>query len=144
MKRFAGGRRGFDARRQWFSSLWSRRFRSPDVLTARKAPPARQVQTERKVRPATRAMPGLPGRPVRPVPPGATGLHALRQNCAAGSNCDLTCSPGEKLISATCPGGTLQITRNADIEFGIVQQQPRPGLGAVHETVKGCAMVRGA
>ncbi len=79
---------------------------------------------------------GPPGQAGPPGPTGATGLHALRQDCAAGSNCDLTCSPGEKMVSATCPGGTVQITRNADIEFGIVQQQPGPGLGAVHETVK--------
>ena len=38
--------------------------------------------------------------------PGSSGLHALRQqSCGQGGNCDLTCSPGEKLISVTCPGG---------------------------------------
>src|SRR5580698_11676342 len=55
--------------------------------------------------------------PIGPAgPPGAagsSGLHALRQEgCGQGSNCDLTCSPGEKLISVTCPGGTIAITRN--------------------------------
>ncbi|MGA2942908.1 MAG: hypothetical protein ABSE50_12820 [Xanthobacteraceae bacterium] len=63
-----------------------------------------------------------------PGPVGATGLHALRQECGAGSNCDLTCSPGEKLISATCPGGTVAITRNADIESAACSNSPGPAL----------------
>jgi hypothetical protein len=64
-----------------------------------------------------------------PGPVGATGLHALRQDaCASGNNCDLTCSPGEKLISATCPGGTIQITKNADIESASCSNSPGPAL----------------
>jgi hypothetical protein len=63
-----------------------------------------------------------------PGPVGATGLHALRQECGAGSNCDLTCSPGEKLISASCPGGTVAITRNADIESAACSNSPGPAL----------------
>ena len=65
-------------------------------------------------------------------PPGAagsSGLHALRQDgCGQGSNCDLTCSPGEKLISATCPGGTVAITHNADIESATCSNSPGPAL----------------
>lgn len=71
---------------------------------------------------------GPPGQAGPPGPVGATGLHALHQDCAAGSNCDLTCSPGEKLISATCPGGTLQITRNADIDSASCSNSPGPAL----------------
>jgi Collagen triple helix repeat (20 copies) len=64
-----------------------------------------------------------------PGPTGATGLHALRQfGCENGSNCDLTCSPGEKLISVTCPGGAIQISRNADIEAAICSNSPGPAL----------------
>jgi hypothetical protein len=61
-------------------------------------------------------------------PAGSTGLHALRQACASGNNCDLTCGPGEKLISVTCPGGTIQITRNADIEAASCSNSPGPAL----------------
>jgi hypothetical protein len=71
---------------------------------------------------------GPPGQAGPPGPTGATGLHALRQDCAAGSNCDLTCSPGEKMVSATCPGGTVQITRNADIESASCSNSPGPAL----------------
>lgn len=71
---------------------------------------------------------GPGGPPGPPGPVGATGLHALRQNCAAGSQCDLTCGPGEKLISATCPGGTLQISRAADIESMACSNSPGPAL----------------
>ena len=64
-----------------------------------------------------------------PGPAGSTGLHALRQDaCAAEHNCDLTCSPGEKLISVTCPGGTVQISRIADIEAASCSNSPGPAL----------------
>jgi hypothetical protein len=64
-----------------------------------------------------------------PGPAGSTGLHALRQDaCAAENNCDLTCSPGEKLISVTCPGGTVQISRIADIEAASCSNSPGPAL----------------
>jgi hypothetical protein len=71
--------------------------------------------------------------PIGPAgPPGATGasgLHAMRQDgCGQGSNCDLTCSPGEKLISVTCPGGTIAITRNADIEAATCSSATGPAL----------------
>jgi hypothetical protein len=70
-----------------------------------------------------------PAGPVGPPGPvGATGLHALHQDCATGSQCDLTCGPGEKLVSATCPGGTLQISRNADIESASCSNSPGPAL----------------
>jgi hypothetical protein len=67
-----------------------------------------------------------------PGPPGAagsSGLHALRQGgCGQSSNCDLACSPGEKLISVTCPGGTIAITRNADIEAATCSSATGPAL----------------
>jgi hypothetical protein len=64
-----------------------------------------------------------------PGPVGATGLHALRnESCGQGSNCDLTCSPGEKLVSVTCPGGTITISRNADIESAACGNTPGPAL----------------
>jgi hypothetical protein len=71
---------------------------------------------------------GPPGPAGVAGPVGATGLHVLRQNCAAGSNCDLTCSPDEKLISVTCPGGAIAITRNADIESASCSNSPGPAL----------------
>ena len=71
--------------------------------------------------------------PIGPAgPPGASGtsgLHALRQpGCGQASNCDLTCSPGEKLISVTCPGGTIAISKNADIEAATCSSATGPAL----------------
>lgn len=71
--------------------------------------------------------------PIGPAgPPGASGtsgLHALRQpRCGQASNCDLTCSPGEKLISVTCPGGTIAISKNADIEAATCSSASGPAL----------------
>jgi collagen triple helix repeat protein len=64
-----------------------------------------------------------------PGAPGSSGLHALRQgNCGQASNCDLTCGPGEKLISVTCPGGTIAISRNADIEAATCSSATGPAL----------------
>jgi hypothetical protein len=63
-----------------------------------------------------------------PGPVGATGLHALRQGCGANGNCDLTCSPGERMVSVTCPGGAISMTRNADIESATCSNSPGPAL----------------
>jgi hypothetical protein len=64
-----------------------------------------------------------------PGPMGSSGLHALRQNaCGQTSNCDLTCSPGERLVSVTCPGGAITITKNADIEAAACTNANGPAL----------------
>jgi hypothetical protein len=78
--------------------------------------------------PGAKGEAGPGGPPGPPGPVGATGLHALRQNCSVGSQCDLTCAPGEKLVSATCPGGSLRISRNADIESAACSNSPGPAL----------------
>ena len=64
--------------------------------------------------------PGPPGRGVGPAGPpgpaahaGSTGLHALTQP-GCDTKCELICSPGEKLVSVTCPGGTVHIEDIAD------------------------------
>jgi hypothetical protein len=41
-------------------------------------------------------------------PAGTMGLHALSQS-ACDTKCELICSPGEKLVSVTCPGGAIHI-----------------------------------
>jgi hypothetical protein len=41
------------------------------------------------------------------------GLRALRE-VACESRCELICTPDEMMVSATCPGGTLQIERIGD------------------------------
>jgi hypothetical protein len=72
---------------------------------------------------------GPPGLTGPPGPVGATGLHALRHEaCGQGNNCDLTCNPGEKLISVTCPSGTIAITKNADVEAATCSNSPGPAL----------------
>ena len=69
-----------------------------------------------------------------PGAPGTSGLHALRQSgCGQASNCDLTCSPGEKLISVTCPGGTIAISKNADIEAATCSSATGPALALCME-----------
>ena len=51
---------------------------------------------------------GPPGPPGPAGPAGTTSLHALFQP-ACNTKCELICSPGEKLVSVTCPGGKIQI-----------------------------------
>ena len=64
-----------------------------------------------------------------PGPMGSSGLHALHQSsCGQTSNCDLTCSPGERLVSVTCPGGAITITKNADIEAAACSNANGPAL----------------
>jgi hypothetical protein len=73
------------------------------------------------------AGPQGPSGPQGPV--GATGLHVLRKEaCGQQGGCDLTCSPGEKLVSVTCPGGNVSITTNADIESAACGNTPGPAL----------------
>jgi len=70
---------------------------------------------------------GQPGPAGPPGPPGPTTLHALSEP-ACRSRCELICSPNEKLVSVTCPGGKIEITRIADSEAAICTGAPGPGL----------------
>ena len=57
---------------------------------------------------------GPPGPPGPAGPAGTTSLHALFQP-ACNTKCELICSPGEKLVSVTCPGGKIQIEAIAEL-----------------------------
>ena len=70
---------------------------------------------------------GPGGPPGPPGPLGSTGLHAVRQ-LQCGSNCDLTCNPGERLVSVTCPGGTIVISRAGTIESASCANTQGPAL----------------
>jgi hypothetical protein len=64
-----------------------------------------------------------------PGPKGSTGLHFVHhESCGPTNNCDLTCSPGERLVSITCPGGKIEITRNGGIESAACNDSPGPVL----------------
>ena len=56
---------------------------------------------------------GPPGPPGPAGPAGTTGLQALSQP-ASDTKYELICSPGDKLVSVTCPGGTIHIEEIAD------------------------------
>lgn len=66
---------------------------------------------------------GPPG-PAGPMGPAGTvaqtntaqsiGLHALRQDMCENGSCNFACSSGEKLVSVTCPGGTVTISRSGE------------------------------
>ena len=72
---------------------------------------------------------GPQGPPGPPGPVGATGLHPIRQaSCGPSNTCDLSCSPGERLVSVTCPGGTITINKSADIEAAACGNTPGPAL----------------
>jgi hypothetical protein len=57
------------------------------------------------------AGPAGPAGPTGPTPTAA--LHPLSAP-ACETKCELICGPGEKLVSVTCPGGTIHIGRIAD------------------------------
>ncbi len=72
---------------------------------------------------------GLPGPPGSPGPIGATGLHFVhRPSCAPSNNCDLSCSPGERLVSVTCPGATIVISRSGGVDSAACSNTPGPAL----------------
>jgi hypothetical protein len=56
---------------------------------------------------------GPPGPPGPLGPASSAGLHALRQS-ACDTKCELICSPGETLVSVTCPGGRVYIEEIAE------------------------------
>jgi hypothetical protein len=72
---------------------------------------------------------GPGGPPGPPGPPGSTGLHFVHhETCAPSNNCDLTCSPGERLVSVTCPGATITISRAAGVDSAACSNTPGPAL----------------
>lgn len=71
--------------------------------------------------------PGPAGLAGPPGPPGSSGLRALkRDRCDTSAKCDLECSPGEKLVSVTCPGGTIEISKTD--ETATCSDSPGPAL----------------
>jgi hypothetical protein len=60
-------------------------------------------------------------------PPGLTALHALGQDSCIAV-CNLACNPGEKIVSVTCPGGTITITRGGEAESATCGNTRSPAL----------------
>jgi hypothetical protein len=90
---------------------------------------------------------GLPGPAGPPGPAGASGgvgpagpagsvgatghagtaaLHALTAP-ACETRCELICSEGEQLVSVTCPGGKIQIGKDAESEMATCVGGSGPG-----------------
>jgi hypothetical protein len=70
---------------------------------------------------------GPPGPAAQPSTADSIGLHAVRQD-TCGSGCNLTCSSGEKLVSVTCPGGTIAFLKTGDAETASCSRTPGPAL----------------
>jgi hypothetical protein len=53
----------------------------------------------------------------------------VRQDtCGPSNKCDLACDAGEKLVSVTCPGGTVAISTAAGAESASCSNTPGPAL----------------
>ncbi len=70
---------------------------------------------------------GPPGPPGPAGPAGTASLHALFQP-ACNTKCELICSPGEKLVSVTCPGGKIQIEAIAESNSALCISGSGPAL----------------
>jgi Collagen triple helix repeat (20 copies) len=76
--------------------------------------------------------PAGPAGSVGPAGPSATaGLHPLSAS-ACKTKCELICSPGEKLVSVTCPGGITHIEKLADSDSASCIGASEPALGCIH------------
>jgi hypothetical protein len=75
----------------------------------------------------TRGPPGLVGPPGPAGPAGFNALHALSQDSCTAV-CNLACNPGEQIVSVTCPGGTIKITRGGAAESATCGGTPSPAL----------------
>jgi hypothetical protein len=71
--------------------------------------------------------PGSPGAAGATGPAGSAGFNALTENSCTGS-CTLTCAAGEKLVSATCPGGTLMLLKGGSAESATCSNAAGPAL----------------
>jgi len=72
--------------------------------------------------------PAGPAGSAGPAGPSATaGLHPLSAP-ACKIKCELICSPGEKLVSVTCPGGTIHIGKIADSDSASCIGSSEPAL----------------
>jgi Collagen triple helix repeat (20 copies) len=72
--------------------------------------------------------PAGPAGPVGPPgPAGTAGLHALTE-AGCDTKCVLLCAAGEKIVSVTCPGGTIWIGRTAESETATCSNSPGPAL----------------
>jgi Collagen triple helix repeat (20 copies) len=60
--------------------------------------------------------------------PGPTSLRALTQP-ACDTKCELICNTDEKLVSVTCPGGSIQIRKVGDSDAATCSGSPGPALG---------------
>jgi hypothetical protein len=72
-----------------------------------------------------------PAGPAGPVgPPGSAGTAGLRALTAPAcdTQCELICLPGEKLVSVTCPGGKINIGKDAESEMATCVGALGPGL----------------
>jgi hypothetical protein len=59
-----------------------------------------------------------------PGPAGTTGLHVLQQEACSNNACQFICSPGEMLVSVTCPGATIIMSSSS----ATCSNTPGPGL----------------
>ena len=74
---------------------------------------------------------GPAGSPGQAGPPGSAAgnvFHVVRQDVCEDNKCDLACNAGEQIASITCPGGTISIGKNADVESASCTSSPGPAL----------------
>jgi hypothetical protein len=72
--------------------------------------------------------PAGPAGPVGPPgPAGTAGLHVLT-DAGCDIKCVLLCAAGEKMVSVTCPGGTISIGRTAESETATCSGSPGRAL----------------
>lgn len=78
--------------------------------------------------------PAGPAGSAGPAGPSATaGLHPLSAP-ACKTQCELICSQGEKLVSVTCPGGTIHIGKIADSDLATCSGASEPALAlCIHQ-----------
>jgi hypothetical protein len=75
------------------------------------------------VGPAGPAGPAGPPGPAAPV-----GLHAVSAPACGTTKCELICYAGEKLVSVTCPGGSIHISQDAASEMATCIGASGPAL----------------
>lgn len=108
----------------------------PQGAKGDKGPPGPQGPAGPKGEQGTAGPQGTLGQAGPPGPAGSRGeasassavFHVVRQDICEDNKCDLACNAGEQIASVTCPGGTISIGKDADVETASCMSSPGPAL----------------
>jgi hypothetical protein len=100
----------------------------PQGAKGEQGPPGAQGPTGPKGEQGAAGAPGPSAQAGAAGSASSNGLHVVRQDSCQDDKCELACNAGEQIASVTCPGGTISIGKNADVESASCTNSHGPAL----------------